>query len=522
MTCSRLPGTVKTLLEVFFREIEECTFLEAQMTPSSTPIVQQRDPRRWLMLVVVLCAGFVDVLDNFIINVALPSIERELHTSFAELQLVVAGYTLAYAVLLVTGGRLGDLYGRKRLFILGLAGFTLFSACSGFAPSALLLIVFRIAQGTTAALMYPQVISFIQVSFDNSERPRAFGYFAAVAGLASILGQVFGGFLLTANLFNTGWRSIFLVNVPIGIVVLPAAFLLLRESKTPVARTLDYGGVSLLILTLILFVFPLILGESAGWPWWMLVCLLLSVPALIAFLVYEQRIIKRGKTPLVSLELFRQRRFSAGLLTSILAGSLFAAMMFLLTFYLQTILHLTPLQAGLIFMAASVSFILSSLISPTFASRLGRRSLSVAAVLVTLAYVLVFLAAQLLVPLWGMPPLLVALFALGFGMGLLSTPLLSRTLEDVLHDDTGVASGVYTTVQQMAGAFGVMLIGLLDAFLTASSGNTLHAFVISVLVITLLSLGLSLTVRPLAWSHSSITGSEALVYEQKEETEQVL
>jgi EmrB/QacA subfamily drug resistance transporter len=484
--------------------------LEVQVTPSSAQTVHQPDPRRWLMLVVVLCAGFVDILDNFIINVALPSIERELHASFAELQLVVAGYTLAYAVLLVTGGRLGDLYGRKRLFVLGIGGFTLFSACCGIAPTALLLIISRIAQGAMAALMYPQVMSFIQVSFDQSERPRAFGYFAAIAGLASILGQVFGGFLLTANLFNMGWHNIFLVNVPIGIVVFPAALLLLHESKMPEAPRLDYGGVALLTLALFLFVFPLVMGESAGWPWWILTCLLLSVPALIAFLIHEQRMIRQGKTPLVSLVLFRQRRFSAGLLTVMLSGSLFAAVLLLLTFYLQTILHLTPLQAGLVFMAASISFILASLISPIVASRLGKQSLSAAAVLVTLSYALVLLAAQFLVPLWGMPPFLVALFILGFGMGVLSTPLLSKTLEGVVYDDAGVASGIYTTVQQMAGAFGVTLIGLLDVSLTASSGNPLRAFVISVLVITLLSLGLSLSVLPLAGPLPPTTESESL------------
>jgi MFS family permease len=183
-----------------------------------------------------------------------------------------------------------------------------------------------------------------------------------------------------------------------------------------------------------------------------------------------------------------------------LSGVLFAAVLFLLTFYLQLILRLTPLQAGLVFMSASVSFILASLISPSFASTLGKRSLSVAAALVTLAYVLIFLAAQFLVPFWGMPPFLVALFALGFGMGLLGTPLLSKTLEDVVHDDAGIASGIYSTIQQMAGAFGVMFIGLLDTFLTVSSGNPLRAFVISVLVIILLSLGLSLSVLPLAGS----------------------
>lgn len=474
--------------------------MEVQIAPSSTQTMHQPDPRRWLILVVVLCAGFVDVLDNFIINVALPSIERELHASFAELQLVVAGYTLAYAVLLVTGGRLGDLYGRKRVFLLGMAGFTLFSACCGLAATALLLIIFRIAQGAAAALMYPQVMSFIQVSFDQRERPRAFGYFAAIAGLASILGQVFGGFLLTANLFNMGWHTIFLVNVPIGIVVIPAALLVLHESKMPEAPRLDYGGVALLTLALFLFVFPLVMGEGAGWPWWILMCLLLSVPALIIFLIYEQRMISQGRTPLVSLVLFRQRRFSAGLFTVMLSGSLFAAVLLLLTFYLQTILRLTPLQAGLVFMTASISFILASLLSPMVASRLRKRSLSAAAVLVTLSYALIYLSAQFLIPLWGIPPFLVALFLLGFGMGVLSTPLLSKTLEEVVHDNAGIASGIYTTVQQMAGAFGVALLGPLDTFFTASSGNPLSGFVITVLVITLLSLGLWLLVLPFAGS----------------------
>jgi MFS family permease len=218
----------------------------------------------------------------------------------------------------------------------------------------------------------------------------------------------------------------------------------------------------------------------------MLICLLLSVPSLIAFLVYEQRVTRRGRTPLVSHVLLRQRRFSAGLLTVTFSGSLFAAILFLLTFYLQMILRLTPLQAGLVFLAASISFILASLLSPSFGTRLGKRSLSIAAALVTL---------------WGTIPLLVALFALGFGMGLLATPLLSRSLEEVVHDDTGVASGIYTTIQQMAGAFGVTLIGVLDTIFTARGGDPLQAFVISLLVIIALSLVLSLTVLPLSRPH---------------------
>jgi EmrB/QacA subfamily drug resistance transporter len=449
------------------------------------------------MLAVVLCAALIAVLDAFIVNVAIPSLERELHASFAQIQLIVAGYTLTYAVLLVTGGRLGDLYGRKRLFLLGVGGFTLASALCGLAPNAILLVVFRIIQGAAAALMFPQVLSFIQVTFDPTERPRAFGYYSATTGLGSILGQVLGGFLLTANLFHLGWRSIFLVNVPIGVLTFLAAIPLLHESRKPEARTLDSIGVVLLTLTLFLLVFPLVEGGNTGWPSWALLCLLLSIPCLIAFLIYEQRITQQGKTPLVSLALFQQRRFSSGILTVILAYALFASTLFLFTFYLQTILGLTPLQAGLVIMVVSFSYALISGFYQLISPHLGRHNLLVAALLISLGYLLVFVSTQFLVPLWGIPPLLVALFILGAGMGLLMAPLLHKTLEEVAPQDAGTASGVFMTFFQTAGALGITLIGLLDAALIRSNNNPLHAFILSMAIIFLLSLGLSLTIQPL-------------------------
>jgi EmrB/QacA subfamily drug resistance transporter len=483
--------------------------VKVQGTPSSAPMQQQRDSGRWLMLAIVLCAALIAVLDSFIVNVAIPSIERELHASFAQIQLVVAGYTLAYAVLLVTGGRLGDLYGRKRLFLLGVGGFTVFSALCGLAPNAVLLIIFRVFQGGAAALMFPQVLSFIQVSFEPDERPRAFSYFTAVTGLGSILGQALGGFLLAANIFNMGWRSIFLVNVPIGIITLLAAFPLLRESRRPGARSLDVGGMLLLTSTLFLLVFPLVQGGNAGWPLWALICLFLAVPCLITFFAYEQRITKLGKAPLISQALFQQRRFSSGILTIMLSYALFAANLFLFAFYLQTILKLTPLQAGLVIMAVSIAYVLASSLNAVISPWLGTRSIIVAAALVTLGYLFILLAVQFLVPLWGIPPLLVALFILGAGSGLLMTPLLSKTLEGIAHQDAGAASGVFTTAMSTAGALGVAVIGLIDASLTRSSGSPLHAFILSLIVITLLSLGLSFTVRPLSKPLAPLKESEA-------------
>jgi EmrB/QacA subfamily drug resistance transporter len=472
--------------------------LKIQVTPLSAQVSHQPDPQRWLMLPIILCAALIVVLDNFIVNVAIPSLERDLHASFAQVQLVVAGYTLSYAVLLVTGGRLGDLYGHKRLFCLGVGGFTLFSALCGLAPNAVLLIIFRIFQGSAAALMFPQVLSFIQVSFGPAERPRAFSYFTAITGLGSILGQVLGGFLLAANIFNMGWRSIFLVNVPIGIITLLAAFPLLHDSRKIEARDLDSSGMVLLILALFLLVFPLVEGGNAGWPLWALLCLFLSVPCLLAFLAHEQRTTRQGKYPLISLLLFRQRRFTSGILTVALSYALFAANLFLFSFYLQTILGLIPLQAGLVIMMSSIAYVLASSLNPVVSNRLGKHSLSVAATLVTLGYLLIFLSAQFLVPLWGILPLLIALFTLGLGMGSLMTPLLNKTLEGIVRHDAGAASGVFTSTMSTAGALGVAVIGILDSTVARSSGSTLHAFTLSIIVIMLLSLGLSLTVRPLS------------------------
>nr|BBH86908.1 hypothetical protein KTC_16590 [Thermosporothrix sp. COM3] len=309
--------------------------MEVNVSTSSGEGAQILDPRRWLMLVVVLCASLMSTIDEFIVNVAIPSIERELHTSFAEMQLVVAGYTLVYAVLLVTGGRLGDIYGRKRLFLLGVGLFTLSSALCGFAPSPLLLIIFRITKGVGAAMMAPQVVSFIQVGFAPAERPTAFGMVSAVSGLASVVGQVLGGFLIAANLFGLGWRIIFLVNVPIGLVALLAGMLLIRESRVETEQaSLDYGGVALLSITLFLFVFPIVIGGEAGWPLWSILCLLLSIPFMLVFLVYEYRRKKQGKLLLVSLSLFRSLRFPSGLITVLLSSSLFSGLLFLLALYL--------------------------------------------------------------------------------------------------------------------------------------------------------------------------------------------
>lgn len=481
--------------------------MATQTIPRPVQTAQQLDSRRWLMLACVLGATLMAGLDFFIVNVAIPSIEGELRASFAEVQLVAAGYILAYAVLLATGGRLGDLYGRKRVFLLGICGFTLCSALCGFAPNTLLLIIFRVVQGAMAAMLAPQVISFIQVSFAPSERPAAVSAYAATLGLASLLGQIMGGALLAANILNTGWRSIFLVNIPLGLVVLIAASVLVRESSKPGTRTLDYGGVTLLTLALALFIFPLVLGSSAGWPLWTKVCLPLSVPCMLAFLAYERRVTEMGKLPLVSLALFRLRQFAAGILTNLLSQSLFSGVLFLFSIYLQTILHFTPLQSGLAVSVGSVAYIIASTGSTAIVRRLGRRNLSIAAGLVTLGYLLLLLAASVLVARWGIWPVLVAFFVLCFGQGLLYTPLLHTTLEQVAREDAGAASGVYTTTMQTSNTLGIAIMGMVFAVLTTSGGNPLHAFTLTLLLLALLSLGSLVLVQLLEPRGSEAAGT---------------
>src|SRR5256885_4367195 len=270
---------------------------------------QDLNPRRWLMLPVVLTAAFMAIVDVFIVNVAAPSIQRNIRASADEVQWLVASYVLAYALGLITGGRLGDIYGRRRCFQLGLAGFTIASALCGAAPSPGALLASRFAQGLSAAMMFPQMLSIIQVEFAPEERGRCFALMGGVQGAGGILGYVLGGGLISLNVFGIDWRSVFLINVPVGIAALLASRRLVPESRSESARRLDLGGVGLGSLVLGLVVFPLVEGRQAGWPWWVPVAFAAAVPAAVLWLMYARQVSARGGSPLVDLALFRQCSF---------------------------------------------------------------------------------------------------------------------------------------------------------------------------------------------------------------------
>src|SRR5207302_1506691 len=275
------------------------------------------DRRRWLVLAIVTSGGFIAVLDAFIVNVAIPSIQHGLHASSGEIEFVIAAYTLSYAVLLITGGRLGDIYGRKRMFMLGMGAFTVASAGCGLAPTATVLILCRALQRVGAAVMYPQVLSIIQVTFADQSRNVALGIFAGSIGVASIAGQLVGGVLIGADLFGMAWRPVFLVNIPIGVLAILASAVVLRHRRAERPPSLDLFGVVLATAFLLLLLVPLVEGRDAGWPWWTAASLGLSAPALVLFIRYERRREARDASPLISVRLFRLRSVSAGVLVAL-------------------------------------------------------------------------------------------------------------------------------------------------------------------------------------------------------------
>lgn len=430
--------------------------------------VPSLDPRRWLSLSIVILATFMVILDTFIVNVALPSIAQELHAGFAELQLVVAAYVLGYAVLLVTGGRLGDLFGRKTMFLIGVAGFVAASAWCGFSGSPHMLIAARIAQGVSAAAMVPQVLSLIQVMFPAEERGKALGIYGGVLGLGAIAGQIAGGLLLKADWWGMGWRLVFLVNLPVGLLAFVLALAMLRESRAPERKKLDFVGVGLLAVGLGLFLYPLVVGREEGWPAWTFISIAVSLPVLAAFVRYENVVLRRGASPLLPMTLFRDRSFRVGMVIALAFYSGNAALYLLLSVFMQEGRGAEPLQSAYAFIPLGVGFLAASLLAPRLARRWGVRMLMAGALLMAIGYALFIAVASHLSGL-GIGETFLPLLIAGLGQGAVATPIIQTVLSGVRGPQAGAASGALSTFTQVAQAIGVALIGtlyqgLLDRF----------------------------------------------------------
>jgi EmrB/QacA subfamily drug resistance transporter len=426
---------------------------------SPAPPASDLDPRRWLALASVMTALFMVLLDVSIVNVAIPAIRSNLAANNADIQFVIAGYGLAYAVLLITGGRLGDIFGRKRLFIIGMSGFVLASALCGLAQSAIMLDLSRVLQGAMAAMMYPQVLSVIQVTFPPQERARVFGLVGAVIGIATITGPLAGGLIIRNDITGGSWRWIFLVNLPIGIAALVAATRLITESRAPNATRLDLGGVVLSTAGILLLVYPLVEGQVAGWPAWTFICMALSPVMLVLFILYE-RSLPSTRFPLVQLSLFRIRSFSVGVGISAVFIAGIPAFFFTFSLMLQAGLGFSALNAGLTTIPWSLASAIASAMSARVAPRLGKWTIAIGASLLVIGMFGVILTLNLQgtnVTGWDLIP---SFIISGLGLGTVIAPLLNIILAGVPGRDAGSASGVLTTFQQLGGAIGVAIVGV--------------------------------------------------------------
>jgi MFS family permease len=419
----------------------------------------------------VLLLGFaLSVTDFFIVNVALPTIGRSLHASDAVLELVVGAYGITYAVLLVLGGRLGDAVGRKRLFMGGMAAFTLMSLACAVSPSIGVLLVARALQGASAALVVPQVLATIQARTDGEARARAVGMYGATAGLSMVAGQLLGGFITWLNAFGTEWRGIFMVNVPVGLVGLVVARRSMPDTRSELASRIDVLGTAILALTLLCLLVPLTEGRALGWPTWSWLLLLFVPFGASLFVNYERALERQLRMPLVPFSLMEHRSMRLGLALAIPFFASFGGFMFLYAVVTQSYLGLSALAAGATLAPLAAAFCAASLVTARAVVRYGRAVISVGAGLQALGYsgLLVVLATTWPHPsIWAaMPALVVA----GFGQGLVVSPLLRVILSEVPTPRAGAGAGVLATGQQTSLALGVALIGSLFSALISVVG----------------------------------------------------
>ena len=426
---------------------------------------------------VLLAGAFMVVLDFFIVNVALPSISTDLGASESALEWIVAGYGLTFAVLLITAGRIGDEYGRRRAYSIGLGMFTVTSLACGLAPDPTALVIARVAQGASAALVMPQVLSTIAVTYRGADHARALSLYGVVLGLAAVGGQVIGGALVQTDLAGLGWRGCFLINVPIGIAALVATPRLVPESKGDESRPIALGSALVLAVGLIAILLPLIQGRQLGWPAWTVVCLVAAPLIIAAFALWQARLARRGQAALLELALFRERAFSAGLATQLALASVQAAFFVYLALYLQQGRGLNPLEAGLVFTILAVAYVAASGPAPALTERHGRRVVAAGGGLLTaglVAFALALTGEGADVTLAALVP---GLALVGAGIGLCFTPIQQIVLGAVEPARAGAASGMLSTTQQLGFALGVAVSGIV--FFGDLGAGTAEAFRLS-------------------------------------------
>jgi MFS family permease len=481
----------------------------ARRLPGVRNIDQARSGPPRTLLAVLLAAPFLSSVDATIANVATPAIRTSLGASGAAAELIIGGYLIAYATLMITGARLGQTCGYRRMFLLGMASFAVTSLLAGVAPDAGALVAARVLQGAAAALMFPQAMTGIRLTYAGHARARAIGWYAIALSVGAVVGQLGGGLLVDANLADIGWRAIFLVNVPVCLGVLAAARRRLPGDGERVAAGLDLPGVGLLAGSVLLIVLPLVVGQQQGWPAWAWICLAASVPGLWLFLTTERRAAAAGRPVLVNLTAVRPAPVALGLIALAAATSTYYALLFTLAQYEQQGLGRSPVASGLILVPWVVAFGQAGRLAPRVPARMARALPTVGCALLTLAYTAISLSlfgggqSELL--------LLVLLAVGGFGLGLQFATLIGHVMNAVEARFAADVSGVSSTLSQLGGAIGVAGIGSLYLAIARDGdpARATHAAAIAIAAMAAVSLVAALAAYRATRPRAPIAGRTA-------------
>ena len=433
------------------------------------------------------------VLDFFIVNVALPAMQSDLGASDSAIEWVVAGYALTSAIFVIAAGRLGDRFGRRRVFSFGLALFTLASAWCGVAATPFQLVLARLVQGVAAALLTPNVLSIIGVLYVGPDRVRALSVYGTVMGLAAVGGQLIGGALMSADPAGLGWRSCFLINLPVGVAALVLAPRVIPESRDVDGAPPGRVGTALATAALTALVLPLLEGRQHGWPTWTWLSLAAAPVLLAGFVVHQRRLARRGGSPLLDMRLFAHRSFSAGLVTQLCFWAGQASFFVVLALYLQNGRGLHPLPAGLVFTILAAAYVAASMRAPALAARHGRAVIAVGALVLAVGHALLLAAVADIGVAGALGALVPGLVLVGAGMGLVLAPLASTILSSLEPERAGAASGMLTAMQNVGNAIGVAVTGVI--FFGALHSGYAQAFELAVGELAVLLVGVAALTR---------------------------
>jgi EmrB/QacA subfamily drug resistance transporter len=427
------------------------------------PAVSTRAPNRtWSGFAVVLAAMIMNILDSTIVNVAAPSIQRDLTMSTSALEWIAAAYTLSIAVGLLTGGRLGDMFGRRRMMLIGLSGFVLASAACAFAWSPESLIGARVLQGLSAAVLTPQSFGLIRDIFPPAQMGKAFAALGPVIGLSTVAGPVVAGLLIKVDLFGTDWRALFLINLPIGLFALiVGARVLPSGTARRAGLRLDAVGTGLMAAVAFLLVFPLVDGRSLGWPTWIFGVLAASVPMVAVFVVHQRRRVSAGRTPLIEFSVLRKRSYVSGVVFVLVFFGAIVGFSLTIGLFLQVGLGYSAMKASLYLAALAVGAFLGSGVGAWAMTAVGRPILHVGLTIMAIGTAVLYFSLHSVNGTVGMAELAPGLAVFGFGMGMIFVPLFSIIVGEIDDHEVGSASGLLEAMQQLGASLGVAVLATL-------------------------------------------------------------